>query len=115
MGVPEIERAIPQRLEADITLWPQRRLSGLGDDLVGTIDYSAAAVTCRATAASGVFQLIETLAEQLCYALLAAFPLQGVRVSLRKFILPDTEAVSVSLTRSQDDLSAAPTSAPPSR
>jgi dihydroneopterin aldolase len=107
VGVPELERAVPQRLAADITLWPQRALSGLEDDLAGTVDYGAAAELCRGLAGAGECRLIETLAERLCAALLEAFPLRGVRVVLKKFILPDTEAVSVSLTRCRDGLSAA--------
>jgi dihydroneopterin aldolase len=106
VGVPVLERATAQRLEADITLWPERRLSGLGDDLAGTIDYAAAAEVCRALAGEGECQLIETLAERLCGALLGGFPLRAVRVSLKKFILPDTGAVLVSLTRCREDVPA---------
>ena len=33
IGVSEEERATPQRLEADVTLWTARPLTGLNDDL----------------------------------------------------------------------------------
>lgn len=98
-GVPDVERATPQRLSADIGLWPVRDFSGLGDDLARTVDYSEAARLCRATAARGEYRLIETLADTLCMELLGSFPLKTVRVTLRKHILPDTDAVSVTLTR----------------
>jgi dihydroneopterin aldolase len=107
VGVPEIERATPQRVVVDVTLWPQRALSGLRDELEGTINYSAAAAVCHSIAGSGEYRLIETLAERLCAELLTAFPLRAVRVVVKKFILPDTEAVSVSITRSRDGLTGA--------
>lgn len=102
IGVPEDERATPQRLEADLVLWTFRPLAGLNDDLTRTVDYACVAERCRAVAAAREFRLIETLAEELAAALLAEFPLRSVRVVLRKFIVPDSRAVSVTLTRGRD-------------
>ncbi len=107
IGVPEVERAAPQRLAADVTFWPVRPLAGLEDELSRTVDYSAAATVCRETAGRREYRLIETLADVLCGDLLEAFPLKQVRVTLRKFILPDTDAVSVTLTRRRDGSSPA--------
>ncbi len=102
IGVPEEERATPQRLEAEVTLWTAAPLTGLKDDLARTVDYARAAMLCRETAAARGYRLIETLAEELCAALLGAFPLRLVRVTLHKFIVPDSRAVSVTLTRGRD-------------
>ena len=99
VGVPDVERATPQRLEADVTLWPVQDFDGLSDDLERTIDYAAVADLIRRHTAAGEWKLIETLAGEFCQALLHAFPLAAVRLSLRKFILPDTAAVAVTLTR----------------
>ncbi len=107
IGVPEEERAAPQRLAADVSFWPLKPLAGLQDELSGTVDYSAAATVCRETAGRREYRLIETLADVICGDLLQAFPLKQVRVTLRKFILPDTDAVSVTLTRRRDDPSSA--------
>jgi 7,8-dihydroneopterin aldolase/epimerase/oxygenase len=107
VGVPEAERAVPQRLAADVTLWPAAALSGLGDELRRTVNYSQAAGVCRETGARGEFRLIETLADALCGALLDAFRLRRVRITLRKFVVPDAESVSVTLTRGEGP-SAAP-------
>jgi dihydroneopterin aldolase len=109
VGVPEAERAVPQRLSADVTLWPAVPLTGLGDELDRTVNYSLAAGLCRQTVARGEYRLIETLADTLCADLLRAFPLRKVRVAIRKFILPDADAVSVTLTRRGDGLPAAST------
>ncbi len=102
LGVPEEERAVPQRVEADVTLWTAQSLAGLNDDLARTVDYSQAAALCRETAGARDYQLLETLAEDVCTALLAKLPLRQVRVTLHKFIVPGSRAVSVTLTRGRD-------------
>jgi dihydroneopterin aldolase len=102
LGVPEEERAVPQRVEADLTLWPAEDLAGLNDDLARTVDYSRAATLCREVAGSRPWRLIESLAEALCTALLGAYGLRSVRVAVHKFIVPDSRAVSVTLTRGRD-------------
>jgi dihydroneopterin aldolase len=107
LGVPEEERAVPQRVEADITLWTAQPLVGLTDDLARTVDYSNAATLCRETAGARDFKLIETLAEEICAALLGKFPLRQVRITLHKFIVPDSRAVSVTLTRGRNAAAAA--------
>ncbi len=99
VGVPEEERAVPQRLELDLVLWPRRDFRELGDRLEGTVDYGAVALRCRELAASQPRQLIETLAGELAVALLAGWPLRAVRVTVRKFILPDCGSVSVTVLR----------------
>lgn len=107
IGVPEDERAVPQRLEADVTLWPAAPLSGLGEDIDRTINYYEVALACRDEALRCERKLIETLAEDFCRLLLQRWPLAMVRVRLHKFILPDTQAVSVTLTRQPADFAAA--------
>ncbi len=107
IGVPEEERAVPQRLEVDVTLWPVHPLAGLQEDLTRTLNYYDVAVACRDEALRCERRLIETLAEDLCRLLLLRWPLALVRVRLHKFILPDTRAVSVTLTRQPADFTPA--------
>lgn len=107
IGVPEEERAVPQRLEVDVTLWPDRPLAGLQEDLNRTINYYDVAVACRDEALRCERKLIETLSEDLCRLLLHRWPLALVRVRLHKFILPDTRAVSITLTRQPADFAPA--------
>ena len=99
VGVPAEERAQPQRLSADIVLWPVGGLADVQESISRTIDYDAAAQLCRTISMAHPRHLIETLAEDLCAALLANYPLGQVRVRLQKFILPDTKSVAVTLTR----------------
>lgn len=108
IGVPDEERAVPQRLEVDVALWPSSPLAGLKDDVSRTINYYDVAVACRDEALRCERKLIETLAEDLCRLLLQRWPLALVRVRLQKFILPDTRAVSVTLTRQPADFAAVP-------
>ena len=110
IGVPEAERAVPQRLEADIALWPKGPLSGLKEEISRTINYYDVAVACRDEALRRERLLIETLAEDLCRLLLSRWPLAMVRVRIHKFILPDTRSVSVTLTRQPADFAEAASS-----
>ena len=107
VGVPEEERAVPQRLEVDVTLWPAQPLAGLREDISRTINYYDVAVACRDEALRCERLLIETMAEDFCRLLLQRWPLARVRVRLHKFILPDTRAVSVTLTRQPADFALA--------
>ena len=95
IGVPDEERRQPQRLLINAVLTPQVAFSDLNDDLSLTADYHAAACRISAVAADRPRRLIETLAADLANMLLAEFPLAGVEIEIRKFILPDTEYVAV--------------------
>ena len=102
VGVPEAERAAPQRLTANLRLVPVRDFRSLGDDLANTINYAAVCDTLREEAARGPRHLIETLAAGLASRLLADFPLREVEIELRKYILPDTEYVGVKIARTNE-------------
>ena len=108
--MPQEERAVPQRLEADLTLWPHARLAGLKEDLARTINYYDVAMACREESLLRERLLIETLAEDLCRLLLRQWPLAQVRLRLHKFILPDTRSVSVTLIRQPADFAESATS-----
>lgn len=99
IGVPEVERAEPQRLAVSLTLEPVRGFDALGDDLQKTVDYFAVCEAVKALAAAKPRNLIETLAEEIAALVLERFAVRGVEVELRKFILPDTAHVAVRLRR----------------
>jgi dihydroneopterin aldolase len=46
-------------------------------------------------------KLIETLADRLAAHLLRLFLIQKIEIELRKFVLPDAEYVSVTVTRTR--------------
>ena len=98
VGVPDLERSIPQRLETDLDLEGDFR--ALGDDLTRTTDYAAVSDWIRRACASHEFRLIETLADHLSTGLLADFPrVSSVTLTVRKFILPGARSVAVTVKR----------------
>jgi dihydroneopterin aldolase len=98
VGVPDLERRIPQSLEIDVTLSGDFR--DLGDNLSRTTDYATVSDWVRGECAEQEFRLIESLADHLATGLLIHFPATTkVMVEIRKFILPGTSHVSVQVTR----------------
>jgi FolB domain-containing protein len=99
VGVPEEERAVAQRLLIDLRFGALAQPESLHDDITLTVDYHA--VSLRVVELSAVLprKLIETLADELAEALLSEFSLRWIEVTIRKFILPNTEWVSVTIRR----------------
>ena len=97
VGVPDSERAQPQRLILNATLWP--KTTGPRDNSVDTVNYSEVAASLRQFAGQHDYRLIETLADESARHLLARFPLRKVAIEVRKFVLPDADYVSVTAVR----------------
>ena len=99
VGVPHAERGRAQRLTVSLRMEPVRGLAGLGDNIDNTIDYAAICVAVRHEVEARPRRLIETVAEDVAALLLARYPLRAVEVEVRKYILPGTEYVGVSIRR----------------
>jgi len=97
VGVPEEERAHPQRLLADLRFASIHQPPDLVDDLSLTVDYHAVALRVAAIAGEEPRRLIETMADEIAAKLLKEFGLQWIEITIRKFILPQTEWVAVSI------------------
>ena len=100
IGVPEEERANPQRLTVSISFWSHQQTSDLADHIERTVNYSAVAEETKNFVRDQSVSLIETLAERLASHLLKSFRIQKVTIELRKFALQDAKYVSVTVTRS---------------
>src|SRR6266852_2836889 len=100
IGVPEEERANPQRLTVSISLWPYQQASDVADHIERTVNYSDVAEQTKNFVRDQSVSLIETLADRLASHLLKSFPIQKVVVELRKFVLEDAKYVSATVTRS---------------
>ena len=100
IGVPEKERANPQRLTVTISFWPYRQTRDLADKIDQAVNYSAVAEETKNFVRDQSVKLIETLADRLAMHLLKTFPIQKVVVELRKFVLEDAKYVSATVTRS---------------
>ena len=99
IGVPDEERATPQRLTVSIVMWPRVGFQAMADDLTHTVNYAAVCREVKELVAEQRDRLIETLAEAIAAQLLASFPLARVKIELRKFILPDVKHVAVVIVR----------------
>jgi dihydroneopterin aldolase len=99
VGVPEEERAQPQRLTVSITLQPRNRFGDLADDLARTIDYAAVCEDLRQFVSGREDKLIETLANEMAEHLIRRFAMARVELELRKFVLPETRYVAVRVAR----------------
>ena len=99
IGVPEQERANPQKLTVSISLWPYQQITDLADHIERTVNYSAVAEETKNFVRDQSVSLIETLADRLANHLLKSFPIQKVTIELRKFALQDARYVSVTVTR----------------
>ena len=99
VGVPEEERANPQRLTVSISFWPYKQTRDLADHIERTVNYSTVAEQTKNFLRDQSVKLIETLAEGLASHLLRSFPIQKVTIELRKFALEDAKYVSITVTR----------------
>ena len=99
IGVPDDERASAQKLTFNLALFPARSLDDLNDEIGRAVNYAAVCDEVKKFVGQRRDKLIETLADALASHLLEAFEIRRVTVELRKYILPDVEFVSVSVTR----------------
>lgn len=99
VGVPEAERAQPQRLVVSLSLQPRHCFAELGDDLARTVDYAAVCQELQRFVSGRRDKLIETLAHEMAEFLVRRFDLARVELELRKYILPETRYVAVRVRR----------------
>ena len=99
IGVPDDERAQPQRLTISIAFWPGKSGAQLNDDIAQVVNYAAVCAEVRKFVEGRSDKLIETLADALACHLLDMFEIRRITIELRKYILPDVEFVSVTVTR----------------
>ncbi len=99
IGVPDEERAQPQRLTVSVILQPRAGFRALQDDLRRTVDYAAVCAELEAFVSGRTDKLLETLADAMATYLLRRFELARVELEIRKFILPQTRYVAVRVAR----------------
>ena len=101
VGVPDEERAQPQRLLLTVELAHDLSVAAASDGLTGTIDYYAMAQRLRKFGEGHSWKLIERVASEIAEMILTEFRAQAVFVEVKKLVLPEARYVSVSLTRSR--------------
>jgi dihydroneopterin aldolase len=103
IGVTEAERSKPQPVALSLTLWPRTPLVDLDDNLQNTINYSQVCDEVKEFVSGRADKLIETLADRLAVHLLTRFAIRQITIEVRKFVRPDANFVSVTLTRSASE------------
>ena len=99
VGVPDEERAQPQRLLLTIEMQHDFRAAAAEDELVDTIDYYAVTQRLLHFGDDAHWKLIETLAVDIAKMVLDEFRPRAVSVEVRKFIIPQARYVSVRVHR----------------
>jgi FolB domain-containing protein len=99
VGVPDEERRDPQRLLLTVEMHRDLSAAATTDDLTRTIDYHAVSRRILALGQGRSWKLIERLAGDVAALVLTEFGADSVRVEVKKFILPQTRHVAVSVTR----------------
>jgi dihydroneopterin aldolase len=74
-------------------------MDGVNDAIGRAVDYAKVCAEVKRFVEARRDKLVETMANALALHLLEAFEIRRVTVELRKYILPDVEFVSVSVTR----------------
>jgi dihydroneopterin aldolase len=100
LGVPEEERAQPQRILVTLALEVNDfGAAARADDVSLTVDYAAVAAYIKRFASERPRRLIETFSNELAGELLAAFPIRRLQLQVKKFILPEARYVAVEIER----------------
>ena len=101
VGVPDEERAKPQRLLLTVEKEHDFHAAATEDELAGTIDYHAVSQRLRSFGDGIHWKLIETLAVDVAQMILEDFGPRSVTVEVKKFIIPEARHVSVRVARSK--------------
>jgi len=101
VGVTDKERAQPQRLLLTVDMTADFSSAAVSDRITKTIDYAAVAELLLRFGAGRSWKLLEKLVWNIADAVLAEFKPQSVTIEAKKFVLPKTLFVSVSVTKSR--------------
>jgi 7,8-dihydroneopterin aldolase/epimerase/oxygenase len=100
VGVPESERAHPQRLLVSLEMEVDVVQAIEHDDVSMTVDYHQVVQRLLAFGQNRSWKLLETLAWDMGSTVLDEFPVRHLSLEIKKYILPETRYVSVRLSLS---------------
>jgi dihydroneopterin aldolase len=84
IGTTSDERETAQECQADLTLWVDFEAAAATDSLDASIDYCRVLAAAQDAANACEYSLLETLAYRIVRAVLQNFPVNRVRIKLRK-------------------------------
>ncbi len=99
VGVPDEERAMPQRLLITVEIEHDFSEAARTDDLNHTINYFAVTQRLLKFGEGRSWKLIEKLASDIASLVIDEFRANIVMVEIKKFIIPQAEFVAVNLRR----------------
>ncbi|MEO5804185.1 MAG: dihydroneopterin aldolase [Verrucomicrobiota bacterium] len=95
VGVPDEERAQPQRLLISVEMEHDFSDAAQTDDLKKTIDYFAVAQRLLKFGEGRNWKLIEKLASEIATLVIQEFHANTATVEVKKFIIPEAQFVAV--------------------
>ena len=101
VGVSEEERSKPQRLLVTIDMSLDFSSAAVSDRIEKTIDYNEVCQEMLKFGEGRSWKLLERLSTAIADYILAEYKPQAVLVEVKKFIIPQTRYVSVSVTQSR--------------
>ena len=99
VGVPDAERAQPQRLLLTVEMESDFSAAAKSDSIADTIDYFAVTQRLLKFGEGREWKLIEKLAADICDMVVSEFKPQSISVEVKKFVIPQAKFVSVILTK----------------
>ena len=99
VGVPDEERAKPQKLLLTVEMESDFSAAAKSDSIVDTIDYFAVSQRLLKFGDGKSWKLIEKLAADIADTILTEFNPTAVTVEVKKFIVPQARYIAVNLTR----------------
>ena len=99
VGVPDAERAQPQRLLLTVEMEADFSAAAKSDAIADTIDYFAVTQRLLKFGEGCEWKLIEKLAADIADVILLEFKPQAVTVEVKKFIIPQARHVSVQISK----------------
>ena len=101
VGVPDEERAKPQRLLLTVDLDLDFSSAAVSDRIEKTINYQNVAEDLLKFGEGRSWKLLERLVSNVADLILTKYKPQSVRVEVKKFVVPQARHVAVSLSRAR--------------
>lgn len=98
VGVPDAERARPQRLLLTIEMETDGSQAAKSDSIADTVDYFSVSQRLLGFGEGQSWRLIEKLAADICEMILSEFRPESVSTEVKKFPIPQARYVSVVAT-----------------
>jgi FolB domain-containing protein len=102
VGVPDEERAQPQRLLLTVKMNFDFSAAAQTDSIADTVDYFAVSQRLLGFGEGRSWKLIEKLAADICEMILSEFKPENVTVEVKKFTIQQARHVSVILTKQRN-------------